>query len=104
MALCYKSSARGASLSRPRHVFEVRAGRLVRLTKRSHAPVRLDAAEAAGLAVKVGPPVAVLGEALFAETVPIDEHAVPAGVAVGGCFSLIAFELPLHVPLAADAR
>src|SRR5580765_3383580 len=89
---CYQKSCvipnrqSGGFLPRSAHTFEVGAGGLVSLAKRSRFLVRHHAAEAAGLAVEVGPPVAVLGEALFTEAVPIDEDPVPAGVAVGGRF------------------
>src|SRR5713101_2193289 len=93
--LSFGSSRSGDGLQIGAHALV--GGRVV-----EHGGIRVDLPVRAGFAVKVGPPVAMLGQALRAPLGPAHQHARPALVAVlhgGFCVRELS-----QIPVAADPR
>jgi len=98
-ALPYRGVARG--LRRASQFFQVGADGLVGGRVGQHFRIGLDAPVAAGFAVKVRPPVAVLSQPLLPPVFPVHEHARPAFVTVtDGVLRVLEV---LEIPVAADA-
>src|SRR6266567_4296200 len=98
--LCVWAKALGLLSSVPRvgasgradQFLQIRADSLVGRRVGQYCRVRFDAPVFAGLAVKVRPPIAVLGQPLLTPAFPIHQHARPAFVPVADGFLGI-FEL-----------